>query len=570
MQSITTRTATRTLSKAKQASLKPLLSLRLNSTLVSFENEPDVTVTSVGGTVRVISLNRPSKLNALSSQMFSKIAKTIAEYNKSTSTDCILVKSSHNSGNTTHNAPVFSAGADIVQVVKEVLNNQVQFSTKEAAVAEFFTKEYSLNNLISESKRPVIVIMDGLTYGAGVGLSTFSPLRVATENTRWSMPEMNIGFFPDCGVSYTLPQQATVGGSMGQLALYLCLTGEELNGADSYIAGFATHYINSSNLKDLEIRLSELNNIGNFKELSERNLDLMKKLRKLQRRPTSDEMGENEVFWKSQIKEIENIIGFKDFATTIEEFSSSLPENYKFKYSLDELNIIEKFFKVDSTTSLTKIMNSLQNVLERKSQYNETTINFVEKTLAILQKKSQISLQIAIEQFKRNIHAPNASSALKQDLVTAINMTLEPSTNDFVNTVNHKFIEKKQDSETESKTTETATLSKDDLYKIYAESPLRQVELTKYKIDPFDGLEALSPSIDNYGLPTEKDIENYILGNDNTNRSVAPTTTNIISYFTKYSQGSGKIGTSYLLKNLIIPRKCKVDNFTKTVEWEKV
>ena len=40
--------------------------------------------------------------------------------------------------------------------------------------------------------------------GGGVGISMFSPFRIATEKTVWSMPECLIGFLTDCGISYHL------------------------------------------------------------------------------------------------------------------------------------------------------------------------------------------------------------------------------------------------------------------------------------------------------------------------------------------------------------------------------
>ncbi len=58
-----------------------------------------------------------------------------------------------------------------------------------------------------------------LHHAGGVGLSVLGKFRVATERTRFAMPETAIGLFPDVGGSYFLPKLK------GHLGYFLALTG---------------------------------------------------------------------------------------------------------------------------------------------------------------------------------------------------------------------------------------------------------------------------------------------------------------------------------------------------------
>lgn len=68
-----------------------------------------------------------------------------------------------------------------------------------------------------------------MVVGGGAGISIHGRFRVATENTRFAMPETAIGFFPDVGGSFFLSR-------LGPMGMYLGLTGAQLNGSDMVYA----------------------------------------------------------------------------------------------------------------------------------------------------------------------------------------------------------------------------------------------------------------------------------------------------------------------------------------------
>jgi enoyl-CoA hydratase len=98
--------------------------------------------------------------------------------------------------------------------------------------------------------KPVVTFMDGITMGGGVGLSGPATYRVATEATRFAMPETGIGLFPDVGGGWFLSRLK------GRIGQYLALTGARFDGAECVWAGFATHYIPAENLVDVKARIA--------------------------------------------------------------------------------------------------------------------------------------------------------------------------------------------------------------------------------------------------------------------------------------------------------------------------
>ncbi|XP_076821699.1 3-hydroxyisobutyryl-CoA hydrolase, mitochondrial-like [Clavelina lepadiformis] len=193
--------------------------------------EDDVLFEEKGG-ARIITLNRPTKLNALNLSMIKKIYPKMKEWEEDPRTTLIIMKGA--------GGKAFCAGGDIDSITEAA--REGKFSPGE----DFFRSEYELNYRIATCHVPYIAFIDGITMGGGVGLSVHGENRVCTERTVFSMPETAIGLFPDVGGSYFLPRLSM------HLGLYLALTGYRLKGRDVYKAGVATRMVHSSVLPQLE------------------------------------------------------------------------------------------------------------------------------------------------------------------------------------------------------------------------------------------------------------------------------------------------------------------------------
>ena len=193
-------------------------------------------VARVEGSVGRLTLNRPEALHALNTAICVAMTETLLTWRSAPAVTAILLDHSGERG--------FCAGGDIRMLAESGAKDG-------AAAREFFFIEYRLNDLLRRYLKPVIVIMDGVTMGGGVGLSMPAKYRVATERTIFAMPETGIGLFPDVGGGWHLPR------SPGKTGLWLALTGARLRAADCLALGIATHFVESADVAALKDALLE-------------------------------------------------------------------------------------------------------------------------------------------------------------------------------------------------------------------------------------------------------------------------------------------------------------------------
>ncbi|XP_065006990.1 probable 3-hydroxyisobutyryl-CoA hydrolase 3 isoform X1 [Musa acuminata AAA Group] len=186
---------------------------------------------------RILTLNRPQQLNALSTPMIMKLLKLFVAYEKDSDVKLLIVKG---------NGRAFSAGGDVASVARSVAQGQWALGT------EFLRNQYTLNYIIATYGKPQVSILDGIVMGGGAGVSIHGRFRVVTEKTVFAMPETSLGFFPDIGASYFLSR---LPGFFGE---YLGLTGARLDGAEMLACGLATHFVPSMNLAYLEDLLTKV------------------------------------------------------------------------------------------------------------------------------------------------------------------------------------------------------------------------------------------------------------------------------------------------------------------------
>lgn len=185
-------------------------------------NVTDEVLISVERKVGRIRLNRPKAFHALTTAMCAAVLEALDAWADDQAVEAVILDHAEGRG--------FCAGGDIRLLAESGAGDG-------NAAREFFHVEYRMNHRLFTYAKPIVAFMDGITMGGGVGISQPTKYRVATENTKFAMPETAIGMFPDVGGGWYLSR---LPGRVGQ---FLALTSNRLDGADCLSLGLASHYL---------------------------------------------------------------------------------------------------------------------------------------------------------------------------------------------------------------------------------------------------------------------------------------------------------------------------------------
>ncbi len=173
--------------------------------------------------VAVIRLNRPEKLNALSSEMILALGDLFESIGKPTNSESDLRAIIITGAGT-----AFCAGTDIGELTELELNRARE-------VAE---RGQALCNQIENCGVPVIAAVNGIAAGGGCELALACHLRVAAIDAQFSLPETNLGVIPAYGGTQRLAREIGSG-----RALEAMLTGRTIPAVEAFESGLVSSVV---------------------------------------------------------------------------------------------------------------------------------------------------------------------------------------------------------------------------------------------------------------------------------------------------------------------------------------
>ena len=147
--------------------------------------------------ITTITINRPSKLNALNSETIAELHDAFAKANEDTATKVIILTGS--------GQKAFVAGADISEFA--------DFDVAQGANLARQGQE-TLFDFVENLNTPVIAAINGFALGGGLELAMSAHFRLASDNARMGLPEVSLGVIPGYGGTQRLPQLIGKGRAM--------------------------------------------------------------------------------------------------------------------------------------------------------------------------------------------------------------------------------------------------------------------------------------------------------------------------------------------------------------------
>jgi enoyl-CoA hydratase len=151
--------------------------------------------------ILTLTLNRPEKLNALSTELLNALGELFMAAKHNSQVKAVLI---------TGSGKAFCAGADISRLAQCTAQTGYEFACHGQEVFR----------LLETLGKPSLAAINGFAFGGGCELAIAATMRIASSKASFGQPEVKLGVIPGYGGTQRLARLIGKG-----RALDLCLTG---------------------------------------------------------------------------------------------------------------------------------------------------------------------------------------------------------------------------------------------------------------------------------------------------------------------------------------------------------
>lgn len=196
-------------------------------------NEPILLRQDSDAGITTLTLNRPDKRNALSSELIAELDRTLEAIAHDLTVKVVILAGA---------GPVFSSGHDL---------KELKAISDTAAMNELFAACSRMMMRIKQLPQPVIARVHGIATAAGCQLVASCDLAIAADTAKFGTPGVNIGLF--C----TTPAVAIARTIGAKHAMEMLLLGEAIDAETAYRFGLVNRVTPSSALNYVVMEFAE-------------------------------------------------------------------------------------------------------------------------------------------------------------------------------------------------------------------------------------------------------------------------------------------------------------------------
>jgi enoyl-CoA hydratase/carnithine racemase len=178
--------------------------------------------------IAILFLNNPEKLNAFNLEVSSEIHNAILNIEKSEKVKAVII---------TGNGDGFCSGADLNYLF------EIRSKNDSDTFRELLEYGKQMMGRIIVSEKVFISAINGPAIGGGLSLALSCDVRICSEKAKFGVPFLKIGFYPNWGLTYFIPQIVGTG-----KALELFLDGVMIGAQEAEKIGFIKKVVSSENL----------------------------------------------------------------------------------------------------------------------------------------------------------------------------------------------------------------------------------------------------------------------------------------------------------------------------------
>jgi len=164
-----------------------------------------------------ITLNRPEVLNACHSALHKEIQQAIDDAENDARVHVVLLRGA---------GRAFCSGSDLREVG----------AFKGEASRHYIRLDFATKNRVAGCLKPVVAVLHGHVAGGGFELALACDIRIAADNTLFSLPEIQLGTIAGSGGLQRLPQIVGLG-----IAKEWAFTGRRIDAAEALRTGLVNH-----------------------------------------------------------------------------------------------------------------------------------------------------------------------------------------------------------------------------------------------------------------------------------------------------------------------------------------